>query len=50
MTRILFVLGVLGVMGLTSSFKTNHEISNPQDGGCEGGSRVCCASPGQNHF
>lgn len=53
MKRILFVLGVLGVMGLASSFSDKNltdSLDPSTDGGCGGGSRVCCASPGQNHF
>lgn len=40
MKRILFVLGVLGVMGLASSYK-QPDSSND---GCDGGSRVCCVN------
>lgn len=51
MKRILFVLGVLGVMGLASSFKSSKGIEDSvDDGGCSGGQRVCCASPGQSHI
>lgn len=49
MRRILFILGVLGVMGLASSFK-DEDTMEPGDGGCGGGSRVCVSSPGVMHF
>lgn len=55
MKRILFILGVLGTMGLTASFTGGNELSTGggtglgNDDGCGGGSRVCCSSPGQNH-
>lgn len=48
MKRIIFVLGILGVMGLASSFSTKDQDTIAEDG-CGGGSRVCCSSPGQNH-
>ena len=51
MKRIFFVLGVLGIMGITASFSSNTDQIAPSDndGGCEGGSRVCCITGKVNH-
>ena len=50
MKRIFFVLGVLGIMGITASFSSNTDQVAPSDndGRCEGGSRVCNVNPRNN--
>ncbi len=53
MKRIFFVLGALAIMGVTASFSGPGDTMDPGtgtgDGGCEGGSRVCCVTGQVNH-
>jgi hypothetical protein len=49
MKRIIFVLGLLGIMGLASSFTKEDQLQSEPTPGCDGGSRVCCVN-GQVNF